>query len=274
MHRRPDEGEREVPLFVAAGAYGNVLNLRHLAEIVGAERPFYGLQARGLFGNKPLHKSFEAMALDYLTEIRKVQPRGPYLLGGFCTGGLSAFELAQLLHSQGEEVRLLVLLDAPTPNRVDSLGWRDKIKIHRQRARTEGIRYPLNWAVSRTKLKLERVGLLRRHQTPDEDSITSRSEEIFRQTLAAMDNYEPSKYFGKAILFRPKLDRTYVLGPGRVVDAQRVFVREDNGWRAYIADLEIHEVAGKAGDHDGFILEPAVRSMATKLRTRLRQAME
>jgi thioesterase domain-containing protein len=31
--------------------FGNVLNLRHLAHLVGSDRPFYGLQARGLFGD-------------------------------------------------------------------------------------------------------------------------------------------------------------------------------------------------------------------------------
>ena len=51
------------------------------------------------------------MAEDYLNEIRKVQPQGPYFLGGFSGGGITAYEMAYQLKQQGEEVALLVFLD-------------------------------------------------------------------------------------------------------------------------------------------------------------------
>lgn len=41
------------PMFIVAGMFGNVLNLRHLAQIVGTDRPVWGLQARGLIGGMP-----------------------------------------------------------------------------------------------------------------------------------------------------------------------------------------------------------------------------
>jgi thioesterase domain-containing protein len=46
-----------------------------------------------------------------------VQPKGPYLLGGFSGGGLTAWEMARQLEAAGEEVALLVLLDTPLPMR-------------------------------------------------------------------------------------------------------------------------------------------------------------
>jgi thioesterase domain-containing protein len=56
------------------------------------------------------------MAGDYLEAVRAVQPRGPYLLGGWSVGGLIASEMARQLQARGEEVRLLALFDTKAPN--------------------------------------------------------------------------------------------------------------------------------------------------------------
>ena len=55
------------------------------------------------------------MASDYLAEVRRVQPEGPYLLGGFSGGGLTAYEMARQLLAAGEEVALLALLATRLP---------------------------------------------------------------------------------------------------------------------------------------------------------------
>ena len=56
MH--PGEGGPETPFFLVAGMFGNVLNLRHLAHQVGTDRPFYGVQAKGLYGDEDPHDDF------------------------------------------------------------------------------------------------------------------------------------------------------------------------------------------------------------------------
>ena len=53
------------------------------------------------------------MARDYLAELRTVQPHGPYLLGGFSGGGITAYEMARQLLAEGESVPLIVMLDTP-----------------------------------------------------------------------------------------------------------------------------------------------------------------
>src|SRR5258708_14783093 len=55
------------------------------------------------------------MAEWYLLAVRRVQPKGPYLLGGWSFGGLVAFEMAQRLDALGETVALLALLDSGVP---------------------------------------------------------------------------------------------------------------------------------------------------------------
>ena len=100
------------PLFFCVhGAGGNVLLYRDLARHMGADQPFYGLQAKGLDGKQPFHTRIEDMAADYIQEIRQLQPEGPYCLGGYCMGGDIAFEMARQLVRQGQTVAFLALLD-------------------------------------------------------------------------------------------------------------------------------------------------------------------
>jgi thioesterase domain-containing protein len=82
-----------------------------LAELVRELRghgPVYGLHA----SESEDDVSIEALARDYLAQVRAVQPRGPYLLGGWSFGGLVAYEMTLQLQAAGEPVALLALLTA------------------------------------------------------------------------------------------------------------------------------------------------------------------
>ena len=106
------------PLFCFHGAGGNVLTYRDLSKHLGLDQPFYGLQSQGLDGSGPPLTSIEDMAALYSKEIRKVQPYGPYFLGGYCGGGTIAFEVAQQLRADGEPVALLALFDTMNWSRI------------------------------------------------------------------------------------------------------------------------------------------------------------
>jgi phthiocerol/phenolphthiocerol synthesis type-I polyketide synthase E len=105
------------PFFCIHGAGGNVFIYRELARNLGADQPFYGLQAQGLDGSCAPLATIEDMATLYVKEIRKFQARGPYFVGGYCMGGNLAFEVACRLRALGEEVSLLALFD--------SMNWTD-----------------------------------------------------------------------------------------------------------------------------------------------------
>ncbi|MFC9250759.1 amino acid adenylation domain-containing protein [Amycolatopsis thailandensis] len=82
--------------------------LRHLSP----EFPVYGLQSRGLADGGELPRSVAEMAQDYIAELTRVQPEGPYHLLGWSFGGMVAHAIAAELRRRGQEVALLVLLDA------------------------------------------------------------------------------------------------------------------------------------------------------------------
>ncbi|HEV7237014.1 MAG TPA: thioesterase domain-containing protein, partial [Ktedonobacteraceae bacterium] len=67
------------------------------------------------FDGLPTLPTLEEMAAAHIISMRKAQPEGPYRLGGFCNGGLTAYEMARQLREQGQSVEALVLMDAIPP---------------------------------------------------------------------------------------------------------------------------------------------------------------
>jgi thioesterase domain-containing protein len=120
---------KQYPFFCIPGAGGNVVSLRTFSRGFSEDQPLYCIQAKGLDGSEPC-TTVEAHARHYLPEIRKVQAKGPYHLGGMCFGGLVAFELAHLLRAQGEEVALLALLDTYNPAFASTLSKRRLLQTH------------------------------------------------------------------------------------------------------------------------------------------------
>lgn len=109
------------PFFCIAGGGGNVLYFYHLSCYLGQDQPFYALQAVGLDGESEPFTRVEDLAAHYIELIKSIQPKGPYFLGGHSFGGLVAFEVAQQLQKQGDEIALLAVLDMHAPD-TDKLG--------------------------------------------------------------------------------------------------------------------------------------------------------
>jgi acyl carrier protein len=86
---------------------------REFAEHLGADQPFFLLPQTVAAGN--LGESVSRLATDACAAILANLPKGPRVLGGYCLGGIVAYETALRLAAMGEEVRLVVLFDAPAP---------------------------------------------------------------------------------------------------------------------------------------------------------------
>jgi amino acid adenylation domain-containing protein len=105
----------KTPIFAVHAGEGNIVFYHSLSKRLGTNQPFYGLQARGLNGIDRPFSQMEQMASHYISEIRKVQPEGPYYLAGYCLGATIVFEMAQQLTHQGQKVALLANFNGITP---------------------------------------------------------------------------------------------------------------------------------------------------------------
>ena len=103
------------PFFCVHSEGGNVLEYQRLSEYLGQQYPFYALQAQGLEGKKAEKMSVGGMASNYIQEIKNLQPAGPYYIGGYCLGGVVAFEMARQLEEEGNKIGLLAMISSSTP---------------------------------------------------------------------------------------------------------------------------------------------------------------
>jgi len=264
----PIQPEGTKPAFFCVhGAGGNVLLFRDLARYLGRDYPFYGLQAQGLDGSHNYLRSVEDMAAHYLKEIREVQPKGPYYLGGFCLGGLVAYQMAQTLRSAGEQVALLAMIDsynfngvAPRLSLRESVTQvREKIEFHAVNLMALNLRARINYLGKKMKnasaRELERATVLAANlvkRTPFNQG--RRKFEVFLEHFneEAGFAYVPDVYTGKVMLFRPQRNYSYLRDPKM-------------GWSEVAAGgLEIIELPVQPG---GIFLEPYVKVLADKLGT-------
>jgi thioesterase domain-containing protein/acyl carrier protein len=265
MH--PGRYPHATPLFICAGMFGNILNLRHLAVQIGQDRPVYGLQARGLYGGQAPHETFEEMAASYLEEVRVIQPHGPYLLSGFSGGGLVAFEMAQQLRAAGETVDMVVMLDTPYPEEVH-LSRLDRLYFRFQEMQQQGAGFFYRWARDRIAFAIRQRQKAER-MASDAGAERFHNDQIEAAFLRALGRYRGAAYDGAVLLLRPKLQVAVRALDGRPLNADKRVVKADNGWSPYLASLIVKEVPG---DHDGMVLEPNVRVLATYMREGLRAA--
>jgi pyochelin synthetase len=267
-------GGSNPPFFCVHGGGGNVLIFRELAHHLGADYPFYGLQARGLDGSSDYLTTTEAMAESYLREIRELQPEGPYYLGGFCMGGQVAVEIAQTLVREGQQVNLLFAIDAHNFNgvipqfslrqKVGNFG--QKIKFHWLNVWQLGFKGQIDYLVEKSKFALrretERLRIKIVHLfklNPHRDVVRGTREEFLEDINdRAFLAYVPDVYPGKMTICRPRRNYTFLHDPF-------------NGWGEIAAGgLEIIELPSNPG---GIFLEPYVQTLAEKLKEQIDQAV-
>jgi len=256
---------KAAPLFVVAGMFGNVLNLRHLALQFSDARAVYGMQARGLIGDSAPHETVQQAAADYIAEIKQVQPEGPYLLSGFSGGGITAYEMARQLKAGGDDVAVLALLDTPLPVRP-RLSRRDKALIKLAELRQKGPRYLLEWA--RNRIAWERAK--RQGKTVVPEGAQFNNTKIEAAFLRAVGDYRTPHWDGPMTLLRPALDQRFRVSGGMWVSEAREYVFADNDWTRYAPHVQVIEVPG---EHDSMVLSPNVVVMAAELREVIDEAL-
>jgi len=130
-----------LPLFCVHHVFGISWGYIGLSKHLHPDQPIYGLQARGLADGEWCATTFDDIALDYIEQIRRIQPHGPYCLLGYSFGGKMVHTMAAHLERQGERVALLAVMDngpvelshAPAEERSDGLNMDGDIQLFANR---------------------------------------------------------------------------------------------------------------------------------------------
>ncbi|WSJ19739.1 polyketide synthase Pks13 [Nocardia sp. NBC_01327] len=106
--RAKEAGSNAVPVFVFHASGGNTLVYEPLLKRLPAGTPMYGFER--------VEGSIEERARQYIPEIRKRHPEGPYVVYGWSLGGVFALKVAELMRAEGADVRVVGLIDVALPS--------------------------------------------------------------------------------------------------------------------------------------------------------------
>jgi thioesterase domain-containing protein len=248
-------GER-IPVFAVPGHNGNVFSFRFLAQELGDDQPFFGLQPPGVDGEcEPLTRVDE-LAAYFAARILAFQP-GPYIIAGHCSGGAIAFELARELQRKGATVTVLAMFGTQYPS------WfgRGTQLLERLAQHGEWLSHHIRMLASlsnreRRRYVAARMAERRRQrraarETRDDaapDASAVHRAKVAAATLTALRRYIPEHFSGRVALFYPNVD----------------WMREGNSmlrWRRVAADLEEH-CGPDTSEGDSMLHKPNVRMIA------------
>jgi aspartate racemase len=251
------------------------VDYRNLEAELGDDQPIYVLPFDKMF-DKQIRRGFVDVAQEFVSRIRRVQPTGPYNMGGMCLGGRVAFAIACEFYKQGDTVGVLAILDSPAP------GYRSAIA---RMSRMERLRFTLlddlefEWQILKQLNFRQQIDVIgetimldsRRYKRRLKWRLTKKlhghlgseipveKRDSWNLMREAMGDYcPPEPYPGRVTLFRP------TKRPG---DSYRDFAL---GWQnASIGGLEIHEIPGR---HIEMLRKPSVEVLGRILSESLRKA--
>lgn len=219
------------PFFCVHGMFGNVMNFTDLANATPDGLPFVGIQQEGVDGSPISHRTIEAMAAAYLEDVRRYQPHGPYVLGGYSAGGCIALEMARQLVASGETVSRVVMLDSWGPAMM-SRSFTQRASRMLRRLRFEGlkmvsrkVRFTLDGFRSKTG---ERIAL----RNAGGEKTVFADVELGNVVVEALHQYR----------FVP-VDVPVTLITATQREPETRFLPGDLGWRRLIPNLEIRPLS-------------------------------
>jgi phthiocerol/phenolphthiocerol synthesis type-I polyketide synthase E len=254
------------PFFCVPGTGGNPLYFYQLAHYLSQDQPFYALQSFALDGKFTLHQTVEEMATAYIEAIQLQQPQGPYHLGGHSFGGLVAFEMANQLNQQGQQVDLLAIIDAVAPkqhaaNVNDANLWKE-IEFVLEGLYGHSLELSpevLNSLESDAQLEYfaKCVQTAQLFPSADFDQLC-RILQVHRNDLLMAMAYQPHQLYSQQITCFISSKTENSLGN---------FHNGDLGWHKFTTKAPI--IQSVPGDHFTMLTHPHVEVLATQLGTAL-----
>ena len=257
------------PLFWIPGGFGNsVLPFREVSLELGADQPVYGFESKMPEPGEELEPIVNRAAR-FIEEMRSLQPQGPYSLIGFCGGGYVAYEMAQQLSAQDQEIALLCIVECDDPRhpsgqiakirfRAERIVWRIRHFLRRgpkglTRWTVENLSSVGRWLHLRGQRGV--AGLLGT-PLPEMPSVAA---DIYAVPRSIIFHYKPAQYRGKAVLIIGN-DSWAFAGLSASIDPRLI-------WRRRCTDGS--EVYRLPGDHMRILEAPIAHQFAEILKASL-----
>jgi thioesterase domain-containing protein len=263
------------PIFLVHGVGGGMFwGYSNLARQLGSDQPIYAFKSRGMDGIEEFTR-IEDIAAQYVADLRKFQPEGPYRLGGYCFGGNVAYEMARRLRAQDQQVALLLLINCwPNNSSYTQLSWTPAflckafwnfcIRLSHQirssaKQPRDFFKWRASWAVKRLR-SLFAENASGRLSVDDVVDLSVRPEherKLWRTHVQAWLQYQPQAYDGQITLFRTR--------------GHPLVCSFDNqmGWGAYAAGGVLVKIC--PGDHETILEEENVPHTAGELAAVLKE---
>jgi surfactin family lipopeptide synthetase A len=229
------DGTGIYPIYFVHETTGSVLPYLALSQEFATEISVYSIQDP--FANSPQQfNSLEEMAACYVQALLDMQPQGPYFLGGWCMGGVIAYEMARQLAESGAIVENLLLIDAP-------MNIHDKSK-------------PLIPATELPRLTAEILSHKDQWFPATQANLTTAAEVMAQEMLHRMQlmrTYEASDYPHPVTLIKAS---------EKINDNDTLTPTHDNGWEPLLSDLRIYHAAG---NHQTMLKSPHAHALANLL---------
>ena len=196
---------RGMPVFAVPGHNGDVFCFRALAQCLGFEHPFYGLQPPGLDGAETALERVEELAAYFAFQVKRLRLDGPYIIAGYCAGGSVALELARQLEASGAQIHSIALFGSPFPS---YFRWPAQLALglaheaHRGFAHLRALATQPWWKYLARKLR-EREKRRSARLARSADPVLERRARVERATLAAVRRYRPRPFEGTLNVFHP-----------------------------------------------------------------------
>jgi amino acid adenylation domain-containing protein len=250
------------PLILCPGIDGHVFRFRALARHLGPDQPVFALRLPSEGRLWPKLTTHEELASYCLSDIQKRQPHGPYFLGGYSFGGLLVFEIAQQLTNRGEQVGMVVLLDAEEWNHKRRLAAGTSSSLRRTQilARFSRMCRPGEFTALGESVRRHAAQLACAVCASVACPTPNRLVRLEDMNFFRAGRYVPQVYPGRLMLIRacPNVKR-----PGEEYEL---------GWRGLAAGGI--EVLDTPGEHLEITQEPHVRVLAKKLKQCLDQTQK
>jgi amino acid adenylation domain-containing protein len=238
-----------LPFFCVHPGGGGVLCYARLARCMGEDQPWYAIQAVDLDEKDERYASVENIAKHYIEAITKIQPQGPYSLGGWSLGGRIAFEMARQLRLSNQQVRLVAIIDSPATLSSEDIAEAqcpDNAQLlvgvlgHVLDLSKEALNHLSDTDQLHYVLELARS----RGQIPEEFGIEDASKMLgtYKTLMRASCSYTPPICPGTISLFRQRQSST------QLVDDPTL------GWSKFANDVKVYTVPG---DHLSMMENPA-----------------